>query len=62
MTTISYYIENTEFGTVLMNDGSWVQFTPDLDAEVFPSFEDAVSHVSNLEDGTYRVFSRIVKS
>lgn len=62
MVSVKYYIENVEFGTVLLEDGDWDQFSDQANAEDFPSFEDATQHIQDvLPEGVYRIFSRITK-
>lgn len=61
MVTTKYYIEDVQFGTVLLNNATWEQFTEGIDAKTFASFADAEAHVNQLNDGVYRVFSRITK-
>jgi len=62
MTTVNYYIEDLATGFVVMNSGENKQFTKDVDAKEFSSYEDALSHIDTLVNGDYRIFSRIVKS
>lgn len=62
MVTINYYIEDLEFGVVLLNDSSWEQYSDDNDHMSFTSQADAVQHIDTLPNGAYRVFSRIIKS
>lgn len=62
MVTVNYYIEDIEYGTVLLNNGTWEQFTPDVDARTFASFNDAVTHIDTINAGSYRIFSRIVNT
>lgn len=62
MTTVNYYIEDLATGLVVMNVGEMAQFTPDIDAKKFASYEDALTHIDTLANGEYRIFSRIVKA
>lgn len=62
MVTVNYYIEDIEYGTVLLNDDTWEQFTPDVDARTFTSFDDAVTHIDTINVGSYRIFSRVINT
>lgn len=62
MTTVNYYIEDLATGLVVMNDGQMLAFTPEADAKVFGSHQQALEFVDTLPAGEYRIFSRIVKS
>jgi len=48
MTTVNYYIEDLATGFVVMNSGENKQFTKDVDAKEFSSYEDALSHIDTL--------------
>lgn len=62
MITTKYYIENLIDGTVLKDDGSWELFSVEEDHESFVNYEDAAQHIANvLDEGVYRIFSRITK-
>lgn len=61
MVTTKYYIEDLIDGFVLQEDGSWDWFI-DLDEKVFATYDEAVLYIEGLDDGVYRVFSRITKS
>lgn len=61
-TTEKFFIEKLEDGTTLNTDGSWELFTPDTSSRSFTDRASAVTHIDNLDNGDYRVFSRITKS
>lgn len=62
MVTTKYYIENLIDGTVLKSDGSWELFSVEEDHESFQTQEDAAQHIADvLDEGVYRIFSRITK-
>ena len=71
-----YYIENLSSGLVLYPDGTpdyidlteknrgvlsglWQRYSSG--ARYFDTRESAISHLSNMDDGEYRIFSRIEK-
>lgn len=61
MVTTKYYIEDLIDGFVLKDDGTWNWFT-DEDERSFSSYDSAYTYIeTDLEDGVYRVFSRIKK-
>ncbi len=61
-TTEKFYIGNLADATTLNTDGTWEQQTPDTTARVFTTRQDAFNHIDNLADGSYNVYSHIVKT
>ena len=61
-TTEKFFIEKLEDGTTLNTDGSWELFTPSTASKSFSDRDSALTHVDTLDNGDYRIFSRIVKS
>lgn len=62
MVTTKYYIENLVDGTALKDDGSWKPFSIEEDHESFLNYDDAIQHIVDvLDEGVYRIFSRITK-
>lgn len=62
MVTVKYYIEDLELGVVLLNNSNWEQYSDTNDHMSFTSYDDALTHIDTLPNGSYRVFSRITKS
>lgn len=61
MTIAKYYIEDTVTGDCLLNDGEWAPFLPENEHKEFTVFDDAVTEIDTLTEGTYRVFARFYK-
>jgi hypothetical protein len=61
MITINYYIEDLATGLIVMNDGTWEQFSLG-DPKAFGLHELALDHIDSLPVGEYRIFSRITKA
>jgi hypothetical protein len=62
MTTVKYFIENVEDGTVLLDNGNWAPFIESNLNEEFDSAADAVTHIDQLQEGIYRIFTRYYRT
>lgn len=62
MTTVKYFIENVEDGTVLLDDGNWAPFIEGNANEEFTSSTDATAHIDQLQEGIYRIFTRYYRT
>lgn len=57
-----YFIEDLGSGETLNTDDSWDPFTPQTPARAFGSRQEALDHINNIANGSYRIYVRIVKS
>lgn len=61
-TTEKYYIQDIVTSDILLDDGTWSRDDDASNARTFSDRSSAVTHIDTLDNGTYRVYSRIAKT